>query len=241
MENTIMNNKFTVINNENANQAKIEHAYKVAKLNKLWERQYDNAILQAMEKNKSLKVADYSQDDLIKIALSGIKFICSQRDVKRENKILGTGYNQTLEISQSMYQLIDAIFMVCGHLTLRNFITTFPIKKDYNGEKWEVKDYFYTMEVLSEMDWDKPIGREQISELLWDYQNDDLRHAYIEYMGATSDIYRSQTGKGIMEQFCEENGIGTYTINQDLGIIRNNQTGEINKLSKKSSHLKIVK
>lgn len=51
----------------------------------------------------------------------------------------------------------------------------------------------------------------------------------------------TQTGKGILEKWCEDQGIGTYTINQEKGIIQDNQTGEIHKLSKKPSHLKIVK
>ena len=68
--------------------------------------------------------------------------------------------------------MIDSIFGVLGCLTLRNFVTTFPVDKYYKGAKWEEKDYFYTMEVLKDMDWDKPIGRDKLSELLWDYENE---------------------------------------------------------------------
>lgn len=236
-----MSEKFTVINGENIEQEKANHAYKVARLSQLWERQYNNSILQAMEKNKGVEISDYPQYDLMKIALSGIKFICSLRLVRRENDILKTGYKRSLEESQAMFQLIEAVFSICGYLTLRNFVTTFPIEKDFDGAKWECKDYFYTMEVLKDMDGDKPIGRDNISNLLWDYQNHELRHAYVEYTSAMSDIYRSQTGKGIAETWLEDMGVGTYTINDDLGIIRDNQTGEIKKLSKKPSHLQIVK
>lgn len=236
-----MSEKFTVICNGNIEQEKANHAYKVARLSQLWERQYNNSVLQAMEKNKGVEISDYPQHDLMKIALSGIKFICSLRLVRRENDILKTGYKRSLEESQAMFQLMDAIFAVCGYLTLRNFVTTFPIEKDFDGEKWECKDYFYTMEVLNEMNWDKPIGRDNISELLWDYQNHELRHAYVEYTSAMSDIYRSQTGKGIAETWLEDMGVGTYTVNNDLGIIQDNQTGKISKLSKKPSHLQIVK
>lgn len=136
---------------------------------------------------------------------------------------------------------MDVIYMICGHLKLKNFVTTFPIKKDFDGDKWECKDYFSTVEVLSEMDWNKSIGREELSELLWDYQNDDLRHAYVEYTNFMSDIYKSQTGKGLMEIFCEDNGISTYSINEETGIIKNNQTGEINKMNKLPSYLQVVK
>jgi len=217
-----------------------KRVYRTVLLNEAWERQYHNSVLQAIEKNRGIKVADYPQDDLMKIALCGIKYICSIREVKRENDRLGTGYAPSLEEQKIKFQLIDAIFTVCGHLTLRNFVNTFPIDKDYDGAKWECKDYFYTMDVLSKMDWDKPIGRDNISELLWDYENADLRHAYIEFTTAMSAIYRSQTGKGIAEQFCEDHGIGTYTVDKETGIMKNNQTGDIVK-PKKASHLHIVK
>lgn len=236
-----MSKKFTVIDNDKAEQENFDHALKVVRLYELWERQYNNAIIQAMEKNKGVEVADYQQEDLMKIAFAGIKFICSLRDLRRENEKMKTGYSRTLNESKSMFQVMDAIYMICGHLKLKNFVTTFPIKKDFDGDKWECKDYFSTMEVLSGMDWDKPIGEKRLKELLYDYQNDDLRHAYIEYTCAMSAIYRSQTGKGIMETWCEDNGIDTYTKIEGKNIMKNNQTGEIVKLGKKSSHLQILK
>lgn len=160
--------------------------------------------------------------------------------MKRKNNRLGVEHQQTLEEAQATFQLIDAIFTVCGFLTLRNFVTTFPIEKYYKGAKWEEKDYFYTMEVLSKMDWDKPISRNELSELLWDYDNEDLRHAYVEFTTAMSAIYRAQTGKGIAETWCDNMGIPTYTEDKETGIMKNNRTGDIMK-PKKTSHIQIVK
>ncbi|MCM1044456.1 MAG: hypothetical protein NC417_03000 [Candidatus Gastranaerophilales bacterium] len=234
-----MGNKFTILKG----QEDIKDTNRVMRtiaFHDCWERQYHNSILQAIEKNKGIKIADYPQDDLMRISLSGIKYINSIREIRRENTRLGTDYVQTLEEAQVAFQLIDAIFTVCGYLTLRNFVNTFPIEKDYSGEKWQCKDYFSTMEVLSKMDWDKPIGKDELSELLWDYDNSDLRHAYVEFTTAMSAIYRAQTGKGIAETWCEDMGIPTYTVYKDTGIMKNNQTGDIMK-PKKASHLHIVK
>ena len=237
-----MSNKFTVIESTDEDKSKEkDRINRIAKLNDIWQRQYRNSVLQAAQKNEDIRfIADYPQADIMKIALSGIKYICSWRDVKRENNRLGVEHQQTLEEAQATFQLIDAIFTVCGYLTLRNFVTTFPIDKTYDGEKWEEKDYFYTMGVLSTMDWDKPIGGDELSELLWDYMNADLRHAYIEYTNAMSAIYRAQTGKGIAESWLDDLGIPTYTIDKETGIMKNNQTGDIMK-PKKVSHLQIVK
>lgn len=236
-----MSKKFKVIKNTDKEREKIERVKRVILLSQLWEKQYTNAVTTAVEKNKGIKVPEYSQEELKKIALNGIKYLCAVCDVMNENEKLKNGYESSLTVSKEMFQFINGIFNVCGCLTLRNFVNTFPITKKYDGAKHMNKDYFSTMDVLSEMDWDKPIGENNIPELLWDYQNEDLCRGYHQYMLSMSDLYKAQTGKGIAEQWCEENNIGTYTVNQEMGIIRNNQTGEISKISDRPSHLQIVK
>lgn len=238
-ENKYMDNKFTVIQGN----ADIENSNRIMRtiaLHDCWQRQYHNAIYKAMSENKGKEVADYPQEDLMKIALSGIKYINLVREIRRENERVGTDYRQSLEETQAIFNLIDAIFTIMGYIKLKNLVVTFPITKDFDGDKWGCKDYFYTMYVLSKMDLDKPIGRDNIADLLWDYENDDLRHAYVEFTCAMSAIYRSQTGKGLAEKFCDDMGIPTYTINKETGVVMNNQTGQTMKLKKKSN-LQIVK
>lgn len=234
-----MGNKFTVINStEEDKNKKRDHLYRIARMSELWERQYYTALEKSCT-GRSGKIKDLPQDELAKIGFAGIKYICTMRDVTRENRRLGIDEGRTLAEEQVRFQVIDGIFTVLGCLTLRNFVNTFPIDKTYDGEKWQCKDYFSTMEVLSTMDWDKPIGRDELSELLWDYDNEDLRHAYIEFTTAMSAIYRAQTGKGIMEQFCEDHGIGTYTTDRETGVMRDNQTGDVFK-TQKVSYLHLV-
>lgn len=236
-----MGNDFTVINQTDEDRDREKSRInRIIRLNRMWERQYRDSIIQAAERNRDMRVSDYPQGDLMKIALCGIKYICSWRDVVRENRRLGVEYMPSLQESQTVFHLIDSIFCICGCLTLRNFMTTFPVDKEYDGERWGEKDYFYTMDVLKKMDLDKPIGRNELSELLWDYMNADLRHAYIEFTDAMSEIYRAQTGKGIAETWCEENGIPTYTADRETGIMRDSKTGEVIRM-KKASHIRVVK
>lgn len=213
---------------------------RVLALHDCWERQYHNIVADTISRNFGKDFTDYPQEDLMKIAFSGIKYVNSVREIRRENERVGTDYQQTLEESQAVFHLMDAIFTIMGYIKLKNLVITFPIKKDFEGHKWECKDYFFTRDVLSKMDMDKPIGRDNIADLLWDYENDDLREAYVEFMCSASAMYRSQTGKGIAEKFCEDNGIGTYSIDRETGVVRDNQTGRITKL-KKRSILQIVK
>ena len=238
MENSIYMRNFEIISG--SDEEKFDRVTKLITLHDCWQRQYHKAIYDAMERNEGKQIPDYPQDDLMKIALSGIKYINLVREIRREGERLNIDSKQSLEESQAIFNLIDTVFMVMGYIKLKNLVTTFPIKKEYDGEKWCCKDYFYTMDVLSKMDMDKPVGRDNISDLLWDYQNDDLREAYVEYMCATSNIYRSQTGKTLAEKFCEDNGIGTYTVYKDAGIIKDNTTGRTTKL-KPRGNMQIIK
>lgn len=235
-----MSSKFKVIESTNEDKLQeMDRISKIAKLNEIWERQLYKSI-ESVLVNGGRAIQDLSQAELTKIGLSGVKYICSLRDVKRENVNIGTGYTESLDDNRAKFQMIDFIFSVLGCLTLKNFVTIFPIEKYYKGAKWEEKDYFYTMEVLKDMDWDKPIGRDKLSELLWDYDNADLRRAYVELTIAMSAIYRAQTGKSIAEVWCDNMGIPTYTQDRETGIMKNNKTGDIMK-PKKASHIQIVK
>lgn len=235
-----MDNKFTIIKaTDSENEAETKSIYKIILANKAWERQFFDFINKASAIGHDT-VKEVTQDEIMRIGLSGVKYICSLCEIRRINKRLGIDEPETLEFKTDYQQLLDFIFSILGDMTLRNLVITFPIKKDFDGAKWECKDYFFTMDVLSKMEWDEPIGRDNVFDLLWDYMNDDLREICIEYMGVISEFYRLQTGKGIAEQFCEENNIGTYTVDRKAGIIKNNQTGDIAKLNK-ASHLKIIK
>lgn len=234
-----MSNKFTVINSTDEDKLKeMDRINRIAKLNEIWERYFFDMVMRYTEEYGILY--KLPQDKLAKVGFAGIKYICSCRDVSRENFKLGIDEPKTLKQNQYRFQMIDSIFGVLGCLTLRNFVITFPIDKTYDGAKWECKDYFSTMDVLSKMDWDKPIGRDKLSELLWDYENDELRHAYIEFTTSASAIFRAQTGKGIAETWLDDLGIPTYKMDKETGIMINNHTGDIMK-TKKASHIQIVK
>lgn len=231
---------FTVMQTTDEDRDKeMQRVYRMAKLNERWERQFFDSTIKSCNE-KSGTIAELPQDELAKMAFAGVKYICSMREITRENIRLGINEPKTLAENQVRFQMIDGIFSLLGSLTVKNFVTTFPITKEYDGEKWQSKDYFYTIDVLSKMDWDKPIGRDNMYDLLWDYQNDDLREVCVEFTSAMSAIYRFQTGKNIAEEWCDDLGIPTYSVDNENRIMRDNQTGKVTKIRKKS-HIQIVK
>ena len=179
-----------------------------------WKRQLCDTI----DKYKEKSISDWSQDDLMKIAVSGVKFINTLSDIKFENKVAEIKSEQTLDEAQAMVDIVTLIFTVVGIMKPKNILTTFPITKEYDGERYCCKDYFSTIEKFSVIDTDKPLGRDNAFKFLFDYQNDEIKGLYIEFIDAASDIYRAQTGKSFGEKFCEETGIDTYTFYDDGSI-----------------------
>lgn len=237
-----MSSNLSVIQGSNCTTKlkKLEHTENVLKKSELWGRTYLESIAEGINSNNTNKVEDLPQETLKKIGFAGIKFMGTLRNLKRCDTECLDKKHKYIKNNQNMFSMMEFVLQILGSMTLKNFVNTFPITKDYDGHKWGSKDYFFTMDVLSNMDWDKPIGKENISDLIWDYQNEDLREAYVEYMCIVSELFREKTGKGIAEQFCDDIGIPTYTINKETGIIRDNQTGQTTKL-KSRSNLQIVK
>jgi len=236
-----MAKKLTVINRNSDKDNRMSKTQRTIFLFNAWYRQCKTSFEEAGLTNTK-DIPNCSQEDLMKIVFANIKFMCNVDNVKMEYERLNPGYWEPLKTNEVWYPLMELIFTIAGQLKLKNFVTIFPITKDYDGEKWKYKDYFYIMDVLSKMDWEKPIGTsEDVYNLLWNYQNDDLRHVYVMYMTTMSEIYRSKTGKGIIEEWCEDVGIDTYAVDQTAGIIKNNQTGEVNNISRCPSYLRIIK
>lgn len=118
-------------------------------------------------------------------------------------KCYGRWYEKpTKKDSWTSYQEFQRILDLMTLITPREFITMFPIKKEFDGQKYECKDYFYTQEYLSTINLDEPIS--EPFEFLWDYWNSETARFLMNMMGAMSDVRKEQTGKGVMQEFLEK-------------------------------------
>jgi hypothetical protein len=230
--------KFTV-ETGNKDTVELNRLTRVIALRDMWNRQYHSAVTSMFEKHKSLD--DWSQDELMKVALCGVKYINYVADIERENQRLDSSYNTPFAVKEAGFNMIDALFGIIGRIKLGNLIKIFPIDKTYDGDKWGCKDYFFTMDVLKGKGLDNAVGRDGVFDLMWDYENRDLREFTVFYMGCMNAMYKQQTGVGIAEKFCEDNGIGTYTMDRENGLLIDNKTGEIARVSNKPSFMQIVK
>lgn len=98
------------------------------------------------------------------------------------------------------FQIIDLI----GTFTPREFMTIFPIRKEYNGCQIGFKDYFTTMESIKNVGLDNPIGNG--FEFLWDYYNDDISDFFVNMMMTMNAVRKLQGNGDIFESFIKSRG-----------------------------------
>ena len=172
----------------------------------------------------------------------GVPFAITDATCLTEAGYVGEDVETMLRtLLQNAFNLIDALFGLIGRIKLKNLIKIFPIDKDYDGDKWGCKDYFFTMDVLREKGLNNAVGRDCVFDLMWDYMNSELRELTVFYMTCMSAIYQRQTGVTFAEKFCEDNNIGSCRVDHENGIIVDSKTNRIAKLSNKPSFMQIVK
>lgn len=155
---------------------------------RIWQRAYQRKLEQVCDEKCELTQEQQSEQ----IIFYGVK-----------------NYGEWYEKSESDdpwadFQEIHRILELMAFLTPRQLTTMFPIKKEFDGYKYECKDYFYTRDFLSTVNMDKPIA--EPFKFLWDYWNDDTHDFLMNVMGAMSAVREEQTGKGIMQEFLEKEG-----------------------------------
>lgn len=196
----------------------------------LYSKIFINELQKANDKYKT--ATEYDKDTLKKLIWSGVKMIIASesRSINKEGL-------------ESKFSLVTFINSLLALLTPREFQNIFPIDKVYYAEEDYWKDYFYTRRYIECFGEDKVIG-EEIDEFLWEYQNWTISHYMLEMMGIASDLRKLETGKSIMEEFIEEQGLPSYTMHDGVGgkqYIKNSQTGEVTEVKKPRPHyLRVV-
>lgn len=143
------------------------------------------------------------------------------------------------------YEYIGCLLDMFGEMTPRQVMLLFPISKTYDGERWQMKDYYSTMEEVRKIGLDNVIGRDKTPEFLMDYENWDIDRFMVTFMLTIDRMTALQGGKSIMEKFFEENGVTTYSYYENEGIMVNRQTGEVTKVEKPRTrvpkHMKVIR
>lgn len=146
--------------------------------------------------------------------------------------------------------LIDeyaSVLFFIGRMTPRHFMQMFPIDKTYDGERWECKDYFTTMEMCFQRGFDSPIG--DAFTFLWDYCNPYTRCFLTGFLQAVERECRLDGKPSMLEAFFKKQCVTIpvyrrFEAPDGTTLFQNINTGEILKETpprpKKPSWWKII-
>lgn len=175
-----------------------------------------------------------AKDDIKRAVFYGVK----ATNLKEKPKHL------TREAAESNFQFGSIIKDMIGLLTPGEFMTIFPIEKEYKGHKWGMKDYFYTRDYINTLDPNKTIAEQEDPLMfIWEYTNWDITEFNVNLMGYLSDLRQLEGYPSLATEWAEMNGIETFTVHQDQKgnkfIIKDGKAAKLNKPMPK--YLKVVK
>jgi len=148
---------------------------------KLWRHAYFKMIY-------FLHLSPNNKDYIKKAVFYGINYVNS------------INMDATTDEPEFVFQSASNIQRLIGRLTPREFMTIFPIRKTYDGERYQCKDYFYTKNYIQEFGIDTPIG-DKADEFLWDYWNIKTSIFVVQMLSAMDKIRRQEGKPGMLEEF----------------------------------------
>jgi len=104
------------------------------------------------------------------------------------------------ELLKSDLQLCMAVERLLIGVSVEMFITYFPITKEYDGARYEIKDYYSTIQAVKEQG--KTIGND-VFGFLWDYRNTLVEKYMVQQLCLLSRSHEQEVGKGLLENFFE--------------------------------------
>lgn len=142
---------------------------------------YDRAIARfAINNEFKTEIEDYSKEEIKKLIYLDVKYIGA---IKKSGDEVSFYKKTPFE----RFHILDAVLKLIGTLKPMELVEMFPVIKVYDGEKYQTKDYYFTMEAINKLDPDEPIG-DKAFDLLWDYMNWDLTHFTLELIDTMSTV-----------------------------------------------------
>ncbi len=192
------------------------------------------------KKNERYEVLYYQNKskDIKKAIYYGIKYLSKFQPTKEDT------YEKLITIFME-FEYVKALVSV---INFEDFINLFPIEKDYDGKKYECKDYFSTMEYLEDKNRLEFIG-DNTDLLFWNYFNNDIMCFGVRQTIICDRLRRLEGKRSLMEEFLEEfdpeGKIHTYTLHEKEGYMYDNNTGKTFKIEKpkpkKPKQINVVK
>ena len=161
-------------------------------------------LIQGTAKKKSRKLW-YME----KYSINGFKkFTCFKETKNRYDlcsaclyfiKYFNLSQNQT----ETGMKLFSEICYMISLLTPKEFLRTFPPRKNYKGARYESIDYFSTMEKFQGMNMDISFleSSTDIMEFMQGYDNREILRFSVQSMMLISKLHQQRTGRDMLDDF----------------------------------------
>ena len=219
------NNMFTVIKCDNSE-------FEKQKKRKMWFKQKRIELLYKNARSYLIRFLDNNmsgdKEFIKKMVYYNATFLAMNRAAELS----------TAKTISDIDRVINWFFMTLhaiGFLTADELISIFPIGKDFNGKRYEMKDYFYAKEQISKIQRDKPlydIGSE-IIELLPNLNNNILMNLSVGFVMA-NNLKRKMEGKmDIMEECFGLKPVKIFTDERNRLVMHDTEKNTLTVLKKK--------
>ena len=157
--------------------------------------------------------------DYEKIYLNGIISCTADEDLLMENTRKMIFYtvkyftvvdieNHTRDQLERLHTLSCQMTEVMATITPADLMTIFPITKTYDGERYQMKDYFSAMEAVNAHGLHEPFKTaDNARVLLWEYWNRDIMLYQVKLMSIISAFNQFETGASLLERWIREKDI----------------------------------
>ena len=136
-------------------------------------------------------------------------------------------------------KVIDSIKSLMTNITYREFIQLFPITKEYDGDKFGMKDYYSTIDYLKDFNLDDLIHDPE--ELIMEYYNPLILALGVEYMTVVSKMSRNHLGLDPFTAFFHPEEYGHDSKGNIIGVTADGKVHKIAAPGREKPILSIVK
>lgn len=141
------------------------------------------------------------------------------------------------EVIEAGFDTLEFVSHVLRYFTPNEFMQMFPVEKDYDGHRYDVKDYFTTMETVRGIGIHNRIG-DRVEDFLFDYCNDDIDEYMVTWMTIVNRMHQLNGGRDMLIEFMEEQGMHPQTFHEEDGYLINDETGEKYEIKKPTQKVK---
>lgn len=123
----------------------------------------------------------------------------------------------TREKLMERFEEAEMVKMLIEFLSPKELMQVFPIDKQYKGSKYEMKDYFFTMEMLNKLDINTSFRNQKtdINMILMDYENIFITVFMLEIVNMIDGFRKIQGQESMIVEFMREQGIHPMTMYRD--------------------------